>query len=118
MMSGALKGAVLFAALVAGGLTPAMGADNDMAFTAKIKPLADGKFDLTIKNDSREPIVGFSVTTDGVGHEFDYLIAGSVSRTADVLEPQYDAGTAGIAREVWRNLGGTLMGGENTDFFL
>lgn len=109
-MLGALKVAVLFAALVAGGLTPAIGADNDMAFTAKITPWGSGSFDLTIQNDSREPIVGFSLTTDGVGHKFDYLIAGSVKRTANVLEPPYDAGSAGIVREVWRNIGGTALG--------
>jgi hypothetical protein len=83
---------------------------NEMAFTAKIRPWGENSFDLTIQNDTLEPIVGFSLALDpGTGHEFDFIYSGSLTRSASVLEPLYLPGNVGLAREVWRNIGGTAI---------
>ncbi len=75
---GFLRGGLIALAWVAGwGAVPAgQAVENDMAFTVKIKPWGSASFDLTIQNDTLEPIVGFSVAMDsGTGHKFDYITA-------------------------------------------
>lgn len=109
---GFLRGGLIALAWVAGwGAVPAgQAVENDMAFTVKIKPWGSASFDLTIQNDTLEPIVGFSVAMDsGTGHKFDYIYSGSLTRSASVLEPLYVPGNTGLAREVWRGIPGSLV---------
>ncbi len=104
-----LCGGVLIAlAWGAGWGGPAVQAEqNELAFTVKIKPWGDGSFDLTLQNDTLEPIIGFTVAMDsGTGHKFDYIYSGSLTRSASVLEPLYVPGNTGLAREVWRGIPG------------
>ena len=88
-----------------------MQAEDEMAFTAKIRPWGTGSFDFTIQNDTLEPITSMTITMDGTDHEFEYLYASSLSRSGRVLEPSYLAGTVGAVREVW-----TGVAGENLAF--
>ena len=101
-----LCSALLLAALPLG---PAWAANNDMAFTAKIKPWGTSSFDFTILNETLEPITAITVTMDGTDHKFEYLYAGSVTRSARVLEPSYVSGNIGLVREVWNNTPGNLV---------
>ena len=82
---------------------------NDMAFTAKIKPWGANSFDFTLQNDSREPITGMLLEMDGTDHEFALLYAGSLTRSARVLEPLYLSGDIGLVREVWTGVAGTSL---------
>jgi hypothetical protein len=93
------------------GLCASVQAEDEMAFTAKIRPWGTGSFDFTIQNDTLEPITSMTITMDGTDHEFEYLYASSLSRSGRVLEPSYLAGTVGAVREVW-----TGVAGENLAF--
>jgi hypothetical protein len=101
--------AVLAAMALPGSWSTARAAQNDMAFTAKIKPWGTASFDLTIQNDTLEPITGFTVTMDGTDHKFASIYAGSLTRSARVLEPLYVSGDIGLVREVWNGPGGSSV---------
>ena len=58
---------LLLAALALGA---AWAANNDMAFTARIKPWSTSSFDFTILNETLEPITAITVTMDGTDHKF------------------------------------------------
>ena len=93
----------------AGMTAPAMAAQNEMAFTATIRPWGTNSFDLTIANDTLEQISGLSVTMDGTDYKFAFLYANSLTRGARVLEPLYVAGGIGLVREVWNGVGGNEL---------
>lgn len=104
-------GAIVTACLLLAWPTASQAVENDMAFTVKVKPWGAASFDFTLQNDGLEPIVGFALTVNGVDHKFDSIYAGSLTRSANVLEPLYLPGSVGIAREVFRNIGGTALSG-------
>lgn len=89
---------------------PAFAAQNEMAFTAKIRPWGTASLDLTIQNDTLEPITGLTVSMDGTDHKFSLIYANSLTRSARVLEPLYVQGDIGLVREVWYGPGGEGLG--------
>jgi hypothetical protein len=72
-----LCSALLLAALPLGSV---WAANNDMAFTAKIKPWGTSSFDFTILNETLEPITAITVSMDGTDHKFEYLYSRARSR--------------------------------------
>lgn len=108
-----LLGTIMFATLLVAsppGLMPeAFANQNEMAFTAKIKPWGANSFDLTIQNDTLEQITGITVSMDGTDYKFSHIYANSLSRGARVLEPLYVPGGIGVVREVWNGLPGTSL---------
>ncbi len=107
---GAVAAALLGLALAVGA-GPAAHAQqqNEMAFTAKIRPWGDASFDMTIQNDTLEPIVGITVSMDGTDYKFGSIYPGTLSRGGRVLEPLYLPGTNGLVREVWTGIGGNEL---------
>jgi hypothetical protein len=105
----AAASAFLLAFPLLGSLSAAQAQQDDMAFTATIRPWGTGSFDLTILNDTLEPITGFTLQMDGTDHEFAYIYAGSITRSARVLEPLYVSGSNGVVREVWNGIGGVTL---------
>jgi len=83
--------------------------DDELAFTAWIKPTVGSSFDFKLQNDSRERITGMTVVMDGSLRKFAYLYTGSVTRSPRVLEPEYLASEQGLVREVWHNISGTAV---------
>ncbi|HMO03121.1 MAG TPA: PA14 domain-containing protein [Kiritimatiellia bacterium] len=79
---------------------------NDMAFTATIRPWGTNSFDITIQNDTLESITGLSILMDGTDHKFAYIYSDSLTRSARVLEPLYIPGGIGGVREVFKPIPG------------
>lgn len=104
--------ALAFALLIlpAMWLPLAFAEQNEMAFTAKIRPWGTSSLDFTIQNDTLEPITGLTVSMDGTDHKFSLIYANSMTRSVRVLEPLYVQGDVGLVREVWYGPGGEGIG--------
>jgi len=92
--------------ILAGAAMPGRVSADDMAFTVKIQPTGVGSFNFQLQNDSREEIIGITVEADPTVQQFESIYAGTVTRTARVLEPQYGASRIGLVREVWKGIQG------------
>ena len=108
---GAILSASVFISLTLVGAGDAHAQQNDMAFTATIRPWGTNSFDLAVENETLEPIIGMSVSMDGTDHKFAFVYDGSLNPSARVLEPLYLPGGIGMVREVWGGIGGVGLGG-------
>lgn len=82
---------------------------NDMAFKVEVMPTGTDTFEIRVHNQSREQITGLVISMDGTDHEFERLVYNSVTRSADVLEPEYLADDTGLIREAWVGISGNSI---------
>jgi hypothetical protein len=82
---------------------------NEMPFTATIRPWGANSLDVTILNESREPITGVTISIGDTAYKFETIYPGSLIPGGRVLEPSYVPGGVGLVREVWNGIGGNEL---------
>lgn len=99
--------AVMTSALL--GASPASAQDDDLAFTVKIRPTSNNRFDFSLKNESLEKITGLIVELGVSAPKFDSIYADSMTKSATVLDPKYEVGDNGMVREVFNDVPGSSV---------
>jgi len=92
----------ILAMLASFGATGA--ARADMAFTVKITPSEPNAFEIHVKNETREPISGITLSIGSSTSKF--LKLEQVTPGGRILDPSADPGDAGVVRDVWTGLSG------------
>ncbi len=77
---------------------------GEMAFEVKITPKFPSGYEIAIKNETREPISGITLSIGSTTSRF--LKLESVTPGGRILEPVTDPGDTGVVREEWWNLNG------------